>query len=69
MDDTPLSPIWVDRVIEKHHGPAAEVEAHLRAFGLSEERVAEAVREWAERHGVRLEGGSPPGEEHASDEP
>ena len=60
MDNSSLSPIWVDRVIEKHHGPAAEVEAHLRAFGLSEEKVAAAVRAWAERHGVQLDG-TPPG--------
>jgi hypothetical protein len=69
MDDKTLSPIWIDRVIEKHHGPAAEVEAHLRAFGLSEERVAAALREWAERHGVRLGGEPPAADERASDEP
>jgi phosphoserine phosphatase len=63
MDEGTLSPIWVERVIEKHHGPAAEVEAHLRAFGLSEKRVAAALRAWAERHGVALDGAQPGGEE------
>ena len=58
MADDSVSPIWVERVIEKHHGPAAEVEAHLRALGLSEEAVAEALAAWADRHGVQLEGGS-----------
>jgi hypothetical protein len=69
MDDGTLSPIWVDRVIEKHHGPAAEVEAHLRAFGLSEEKVAAAVREWAERHGVELDGARPDAGERGTEEP
>jgi hypothetical protein len=57
MADDSVSPIWVERVIEKHHGPAAEVEAHLRALGLDEAAVAEALAAWAERHGVSLEGG------------
>jgi hypothetical protein len=54
MPDDELSSIWIERVIEKHPGPAAEVEAHFRAAGLSEARVAAALREWAERHHVRL---------------
>jgi hypothetical protein len=65
MPDETVSPIWVDRVIEKHHGPAAEVEAHLRALGLSEERVAEALREWTARHtesGAERDGPTPPSE-------
>lgn len=68
MNDGTLSPIWIDRVIEKHNGPAAEVEAHLRAFGLSEERVAAALREWAERHGVPLGGDRPAAEERSREE-
>jgi hypothetical protein len=59
MSDETVSPIWVERVIEKHHGPAAEVEAHLRALGLPENEVAAALRAWAERHDVDL--GTPPG--------
>lgn len=64
MADETLSPIWVERVIEKHQGPAAEVEAHFRALGLSEKKVAAALRAWAERHGVRLDETRfpPPGE-------
>lgn len=55
MADNSLSPIWIERVIEKHHGPAAEVEAHFRALGLSEKKVAAALKAWADRHNVRLE--------------
>lgn len=55
MPDETVSSIWVERVIEKHHGPPAEVEAHLRALGLSEKKVAAALRAWADRHGVDLD--------------
>ena len=54
MAENELSSIWIERVIEKHPGQAAEVEAHFRAAGLSEEKTAAALREWAERHHVRL---------------
>jgi hypothetical protein len=54
MGDGKLSPIWVERVIDKHPGPAAEVQAHFRALGLSEKKVASALRAWADRHNVTL---------------
>ena len=56
MSDEKLSPIWIERVIEKHPGPPAEVEAHFRALGLSEKKVAAALRAWADRHGIDPEG-------------
>lgn len=55
MGTEQVSSIWVERVIEKHHGPAAEVEAHLRALGLSEKKVHAALTAWAARHDVRLD--------------
>lgn len=55
MTQDQLSPIWIERVIEKHRGPAAEVLAHFRALGLPPKRAAAALRAWAARHNVTLD--------------
>jgi hypothetical protein len=68
MSDETVSPIWVERVIEKHRGPAAEVEAHLRALGLSEKKVAAALRAWTERHTADCGGATDVPNESTTDE-